>query len=117
MAKSGDRDQRPSEKGPAIVRLAGWIILAISLIGRNLIGVVAGVLMLRYADRIAGKIAATPKLSVIGRDAGAPVEGGMPGRDAAEKVRGEEEFLIACPFCRKMNKPNTGKCRSCGYAM
>ena len=117
MAKAGDRNQRPSVKGPAIVRLAGWIIIAISLVGLNPIGGVAGILMIRYADRIAGKIAATPKLPVIGRAAVPPVEHGLPGREAAEKASGEEEFLIACPFCRKMNKPNTGKCRYCGYAM
>jgi hypothetical protein len=125
MAEADDMEQRPPVKGPAIVRLAGWIILAFSVVGLNPVGVVAGIVILRYADRIAGKIAekttakttGTAKPPVIGAAAGAEVDDRSPGRDIAEKARGAEEVLTPCPFCRKLNKPNAGKCGYCGYAM
>jgi hypothetical protein len=110
-------DQKPSAKVPAIVRLAGWIILAFSLFGLNPVGVVAGILILRYADRIAGRIAETSALPGVGRAAKAQIDRSPPGRDAGGMVRREGEILIGCPFCQKMNKANTGKCRSCGYTM
>ena len=125
MAGADDMDQRSPLKGPAIVRMAGWIILAFSLVGLNPVGVVMGIVILRYADRIAGKIAekragktaGTAKPPVIGAAAGEQVDGRAPGRDNEEEARGGREVLTPCPFCRKMNKPNTGKCRYCGYAM
>ena len=114
-------DQRVPLKGPAIVRLAGWIVLGFSLFGLNPVGAVAGIVMIRYADRIAGKIAGkiagTAKPPVIGAGSGTEVDRRPPGQEVGEKARGEGEFLTPCPFCRKMNEPNTGKCRYCGYAM
>ena len=110
-------DQRVPLKGPAIVRLAGWIVLGFSLFGMNPVGAVAGIVMIRYADRIAGKIAGTVKLPVTGGESGTEVDRRPPGREVGEKARGEGDLLAPCPFCRKMNEPNTGKCRYCGYAM
>ena len=113
MAGADDMEQRSPVKGPAIVRLAGWIILAFSVVGLNPVGIVVGIVILRYADRIAGKIAEKR----AAKTAGAQVDGPSPGRDTAEEARGPGEVLTPCPFCRKLNKPNAGKCGYCGYAM